>query len=30
LDHAHTHSFHHLVQEGSGMPAVLRLVQAYA
>jgi hypothetical protein len=29
-DHAHTCSFHHLVQRGSGMPAVLRLVQAYA
>jgi hypothetical protein len=28
-DHAHTH-FHHLVQRGSRMPAVLRLVQAYA
>jgi hypothetical protein len=30
LDHAHTCSFHHLVQRGSRMPAVLRLVQAYA
>jgi hypothetical protein len=29
-DHAHTHSFHHLVQTGSEMPAILRLVQAYA
>jgi hypothetical protein len=29
-DHTHTCSFHHLVQRGSGMPAVLRLVQAYA
>jgi hypothetical protein len=29
-DHAHICSFHHLVQRGSGMPAVLRLVQAYA
>jgi hypothetical protein len=28
-DHAHTCSFHHLVQRGSGMPAVLCLVQAY-
>jgi hypothetical protein len=27
-DHAHTCSFHHLVQRGSGMPAVLRLSQA--
>jgi hypothetical protein len=30
LDHAHTCSFHHLVQRGSRMPAVLCLVQAYA
>lgn len=30
LDHAHTCPFYHLVQRGSGMPAVLRLVQAYA
>jgi hypothetical protein len=29
-DHAHTRSFHHLVQRESRMPAVLRLVQAYA
>jgi hypothetical protein len=29
-DRAHTCFFHHLVQRGSGMPAVLRLVQAYA
>jgi hypothetical protein len=29
-DYAHACSSHHLVQRGSGMPAVLRLVQAYA
>jgi hypothetical protein len=29
-DHAHTYFFHHLVQRGSGMSAVLCVVQAYA